>query len=53
MPLAAALEFSRRLEIEPAFEKLAARELKMKARDVRRVKEQAAELLSKAEAANE
>jgi hypothetical protein len=53
VPLAAALEFSRRLDIEAPFEKLAARELKMKARDVRRVKDQAAELLAKAEATGE
>lgn len=51
MPLAAALEFSRRLEMDAAFEKLAARELKMKVRDVRKLKEQAAEMLAKAEAA--
>jgi hypothetical protein len=53
VPLAAALEFSRRLDIEAPFEKLAARELKMKARDVRRVKDQACELLAKAEATGE
>jgi hypothetical protein len=49
MPLAAALELSRQLEFDAAFEKLAARELKMKVRDVRRLKEQAAEMLAKAE----
>jgi hypothetical protein len=52
MPLAAALEFSRKLEIDAEFEKLAARELKMKVRDVRKLKEQAAELLTKTEAQN-
>jgi hypothetical protein len=50
MPLAAALDLSRQLELDTQFEKLAARELKMKVRDVRRLKEQAAEMLAKAEA---
>jgi len=49
MPLAAALELSRQLELDAEFEKLAAKELKMKVRDVRKIKEQAAELLAKAE----
>jgi hypothetical protein len=49
IPLAAALELSQRLELDVQFEKLAARELKMKVRDVRRIKEQAAEMLAKAE----
>jgi hypothetical protein len=49
MPLAAALGLSRKLEIDAEFEKLAARELKMKVRDVRKLKEQAVELLGKAE----
>jgi predicted SprT family Zn-dependent metalloprotease len=49
MPLAAALDLSRRLELDSQLEKLAARELKMKVRDVRRIKEQAAEMLAKAE----
>jgi hypothetical protein len=53
LPLAAALELSRQLEIEVQFEKLAARELKMKVRDVRRIKDQAAELLAKAEVSGE
>jgi len=52
VPLAAALELSRKLELDAQFEKLAAGELKMKVRDVRRVKEQAAEILAKAEASN-
>jgi len=51
-PLAAALELSRRLELDAHFEKLAAKELKMKVRDVRKIKEQAAELLTQAEAAS-
>ena len=49
MPLAAALDLSRQLELDAQFEKLAAKELKMKVRDVRRIKEQAAEMLAKAE----
>ena len=48
VPLAAALELSRQLDMEAQFEKIAARELKLKVRDVRRIKEQAAELLAKA-----
>jgi hypothetical protein len=52
MPLAAALDLSRKLEIESEFEKLAARELKMKLRDVRKIKDRAAEMLAKAEAAH-
>jgi hypothetical protein len=51
MPLAAALDLSRQLEIDVPFEKLAAKELKMKVRDVRKLKEQAAEMLAKAEVA--
>ena len=53
MPLAAALELTRQLELDAQFEKLAAKELKMKVRDVRKLKEQAAELLAKAEATDE
>ncbi len=49
MPLAAALEVSRELGFEAQFEKLAAKELKMKVRDLRKLKDQAAEMLSKAE----
>ena len=49
IPLAAALEMSRRLDVEAQFEKLAAREIKLKVRDVRRIKEQAGEWLAKAE----
>ena len=51
MPLAAALELSRQLELDAQFEKFAAKELKLKVRDVRKLKEQAAEMLAKAEAA--
>jgi len=49
LPLAAALEFARQFEMDAQFEKLAAKELKMKVRDVRKLKEQAAEMLAKAE----
>jgi len=48
-PLAAALEFSKRMDLEETFEKFATRDLKMKPRDIRRVKEQATEILAKAE----
>lgn len=53
MPLAAALEWSRRLELDAQFEKLAVKELKMRVRDLRRIQEQAAEMLGKAEANGE
>ena len=53
MPLAAALELSRQLELDAQFEKLAAKELKLRVRDVRRIKEQAVEMLAKAEVAGE
>lgn len=51
IPLAAALELSRQLELDAQFEKLAAKELKLKVREVRKLKEQAAEMLAKAEVA--
>jgi hypothetical protein len=53
MPLAAALELSRQLEMDAEFEKLAVKELNLKVRDMRRIKEQAAEMLAKAEANGE
>lgn len=53
MPLTAALELSRQLEFDAQFEKLAAKELKMRVRDLRHIKEQAAERLAKAEASGE
>jgi hypothetical protein len=53
MPLAAALELSRQLELDAAFEKLAAKELKLKSRDLRKIQEQAAEMLAKAEVSGE
>jgi hypothetical protein len=49
-PLAAALQFSSRLGIESDFERVATKELKLKARDLARIKKGAAELLAKAEA---
>ena len=51
LPLAAALELSRQLALDEQFEKLAARELKMKIRDVRKLKDQAVGLLARAEVA--
>jgi hypothetical protein len=53
MPLASVLKVCELLELENQFEKIAARELKMKTRDVKRLKEQAAEMLAKAEANGE
>jgi hypothetical protein len=53
VPLAAALELSRQLELDAQFEKLAAKELKMRVRDVRSVKDKAGEILAIAEAAGE
>jgi hypothetical protein len=49
MPLATALTLAQQLDLEATFEKLAAKELKMKVRDVRKLKEQAAEMLARAE----
>jgi hypothetical protein len=51
LPLAAALELGRQLELDAPFEKLAAKELKMKIRDVRKLKERAAEILANADRA--
>jgi hypothetical protein len=51
MPLMAALELSGQLGFDAQFEKLAAKELKLKIRDVRKLKEQAAEMLAKAKVA--
>jgi hypothetical protein len=53
LPIAAALEVSRQLDLDAAFEKLAAKELKRKVRDIRKVKEQAPDLLAKAEVSGE
>jgi predicted SprT family Zn-dependent metalloprotease len=53
MPLAAALELSRQLDLDTQFEKLMAKELKMNVREVRKIKEHAAEMLAKAEVSGE
>ncbi|HUA66092.1 MAG TPA: M48 family metalloprotease [Alphaproteobacteria bacterium] len=53
MPLAATLHLSQQLELDGQFEKLAAKELHLKVRDVKKIKEQAAEMLAKAEANGE
>ena len=50
MPLAAALEFSKELGMESDFDRVAVKELKLKARELARIKKEAAELLVKAEA---
>jgi len=50
LPIAAALQLSRLLEFDEHFEKLAAKELKMKIRDVRRIKKEATDMLTRAEA---
>ncbi len=49
LPLAAAFEMSRHLGIDEQFERLAAKELHMKARELRKIKEQAAGMVAKAE----
>ena len=49
LPLAAGLALSLELEMDAQFEKLAAKELKLKLRDVRKLKQQAAEMLAQAE----
>jgi hypothetical protein len=51
LPLVAALALAQAMELDAPFEKLAARELKMKVRDVRKLKEQAPERLAQAAAA--
>lgn len=53
LPLAAALELSRQLGLDAPFEKLAAKELKLRTRDLKRIKEQAGEMLAKAEGNHE
>jgi Zn-dependent protease with chaperone function len=49
LPLAAALQMAEALGVVDLLEKLAVKELKWKSREVKRVKEQAAELLARAE----
>jgi hypothetical protein len=53
VPLAATLHLSQQLEMDAQFEKLAAKELGLKIRDVKKLKEHAAELLAKTEANGE
>ena len=50
LPLVAALELSRHLGWEDTFDKLAAKELRLKAREVKKLRESAAEMLAQAEA---
>lgn len=49
LPMAAALQFARSQNLEVQFEKLAAKELKLKLKDLRALKEQAPALMAKAE----
>jgi hypothetical protein len=48
MPLAAALEFARGLELDGVFEKLVTKELRIKPRDLKRLKEEGPSMLAKA-----
>ena len=52
MPLAAALDLSRQLQMDDVFEKLVTRELKIKARDLKRLKERATEMLAGVDASS-
>jgi hypothetical protein len=52
-PLAAAFQLTAELKMDAAFERIAAKELKMRARELRRIKEQAAEIIARAEAEGE
>lgn len=49
LPLAAAFQWSKRLGIDAEFEKLVAKELKLKARSITKLKNEAEEMLAKAE----
>jgi hypothetical protein len=49
MPLAAALEMSKRLEIDEEFDRLVSKELKVKGRELAKIKAQAANMLAAAE----
>jgi hypothetical protein len=53
MPLAAALELSRELDLSTDFEKLVTKELKMKPRDLKRIKDRAKDMLAAAEKSGE
>ncbi len=50
LPLAAALELARDLDLSSQFEPLVSKELKIKARDLKRIKEKAQEMLGSVEA---
>ena len=52
VPLAAALELSRQLQMDDVFEKLVTRELRIKARDLKRLKERAADMLAGVDASS-
>ena len=52
-PLAAALEFAKQLGMDEDFAKVAAKELKIKAREMKKLRQEAPELLVKAEAQHE
>lgn len=49
-PLAAAIDLARQLEMEDEFAKIAAREMKIKAREMKKLRQDATEILAKAEA---
>ena len=51
MPLVAALDLTRQMDLDSHFELVAVKELKLKVRDLRKLKEQATEMLGKADAA--
>jgi hypothetical protein len=53
MPLAAALELSRELDLDSDFEKLVTKELKIKARELKRIKERAKDELAEVEKTGE
>jgi hypothetical protein len=53
MPLAAALELARELDLSADFEKLVTKELKMKARNLKRISDRAKAMLAEAEKAGE
>jgi predicted SprT family Zn-dependent metalloprotease len=53
LPLACAWEWAKKLKIEAAFEKILMKELKMKARDLKKLKAEAAERVAKGEGGRE
>ena len=52
-PLAAAWQLAQQYKLDEQFEKLAVKELKLRARDWRRLQDRAAEILAKAEEASD